>query len=660
MEKSTQWKSDTAKENLELLQDFNARSFAFRKNAYLMEGARYNEHFSKAEIDTMLLMRQAPIPIPISTAIMDTAEALMLQSKPAVNVAHLVFPQDEARTEMSRLIAQKYRFLVQNDWHNSHANLQFDRILADQSNVGIGYAYIVPRFEYGEFFTEIKRLPWRYVFPDPDSTDIWLEDQSDLLYAFPMTRKAAFRYLRSFIPTLSESDFEKDWCKGDYAEKGTAFFESDRYMSRGKAGTNLLFINRMTLEDQLMYLVIPRKANIKSDSGEFPVHKYKVYPEITPELEEQAGEGLIEIREKRDLYLTHHISLGNNGFKKIYPIRQINVVPLMYDHRDNPFPYSRMWYVYPAQRGLNKFFASALLNFSLLNATRVLAENDSIINEDEWVTNASTPGAILKYQLPIPGISKPPDIIKAEPLHNEWLTLPRYLTYIMEYASGMWGIMQGNQEGSPDVFSTVASLQSAGGTKIKRRLTHVDAFMSRVGNICAEIYKNYAPPNGYSSAIDAETGSVQTESYNTLEIIKKNDIYRLQTKPETDLGFGIREVRFSSASASGFESANMALALTTLATQLSVPELIPDILKLYNLANIEETIKKIESRTDAQQQVAQYADSMKRLEGQNKVFQNQIFQLAKTLEAAKAKGKADVILTELKSSVDAIMSQFQQ
>lgn len=655
--KITEWKESEVKENMELLNEYATKSEKWRRNAFLMEGARYGQHNSQAEYEQMMIMRIAPLALSISTAICDSAEALFLQNKPAPKVAPLIYPYDTVKQEQSNQVAGLFEFLINKDFQESFGNLQIDRILRDQSNTGHGIGQVIPVFENGEFFTQFNRLPWRFYFPDPSSMGDFYEDSESQIYAFPMSPKSAHRYLRKKIFDLSEKDFEEYFKKGSFADKMSLFFTDDKYLLGGNR-KDVLFVNRMTLEEETIYKALPAKIPDGLEAEKLASLTSRTHLELSEELRLAEKSGLIKIEKKTGMMLAHHISVGNLGIKEVFPLTEYTTVPLKYDSRDNAFPYGRMWYIYSPQRAINKFFMSALLNMSLLNSTKILAEEDSIINENHWVTSASTPGAIIKYRLPIPGISKPPEIVKATPLDQNWLVLPKFLVYIMEYVSGMFGVMQGNPEKAPDTFSTIASMQATGGAKIKRRQNDIDAFLGRVGKIQAQMYQHYAPPMGFGSTINKE-GETEVKKYNEIYLEEYTDKanqkkMRAGIKPETDLSFGIKNVVYTSKASAGYETATQSLALTTLATQLSVPELVPDILKMMNLPGVADTIEKIERRNDLSGQVEQQGKVIKELEQKTKIYQNQIFSLATAIEQARAQGKGALEVEKLRNIVNQI------
>lgn len=655
------WTPEIATENFKLFLSYRGHADPWRRNAIKMEDARFGKQYSDAEAKELLAFRQAPLPISVSTAISDTADALMISTQPSVHVSPIIYPGDEASTGHSRSVASKFSTLIEKAWYDSLGNLQYDRVIRDSGNVGHGLFYVVPRNEFGEFFVDVKHLSWRYFFPDPASKDPLYRDQDNMIYALKLSKKAAFKYIRGIEPTISMKDFTEEFCKGSEGIEGD-LQEDSLYGFKGRSGDekdeDVFLIHRPQLEEESVYIVVPLAEYEKTGS----TLGYKTFPYITPELEKMARDKHIKIVRRKRYLLSEYISLGRLGFKKTYPVSNYNIVPLVHDHRDTPYPYSRMWYLYPLQRALNKFMMSAVLNTSLLNSTRVLAEESSIVNMKNWVMNSSMPGSVLQYRLPVPGSSQPPKVIEAQPMSEAWLTMPRYLTSMMEYISGIFGTMMGNPEGTPDVFSTVASLQSAGGMKIKRRMVHADATLSAVGSVMGEYYKEYAPPNGFTSNYNLETGEDETTEYNLIKVEEKQGAngkpeYETTIDPASDLSKGFRRVRFTSQKTAGYESATEAALLTQLATTLQQPALLPYILERINFRDSNKAMKDISVTEQLKGQLGQAQDVIKDLESKTSSFQNQIFALVKNLEGAKHKGQLAVELEKFKNNPQQYLEQ---
>jgi hypothetical protein len=143
-------------------------------------------------------------------------------------------------------------------------------------------------------------------------------------------------------------------------------------------------------------------------------------------------------------------------------------------------------------------------------------------------------------------------------------------------------------------------------------------------------------------------------TYNTLKVNQgtdKNGKAKISVTidPSDDLSAGFRSVRFTSRGSAGYESATEALLLTQLATQLKQPALVPEIIDRVGIRGGADIRKKLDVTEQLKGQLQQLEEAMKQTTQENKTHKNQIFQLAKTLEQAKFKGKLDVELEQFKN-----------
>ncbi len=652
---SKKWTDEIAKENDKFLKDYGGAAESWRDDALKLENARYGQQFSLAETKEILAFRQAPTPISISTAICDTADALTVASKPAIAVSPIIYPFDDEKTNLSGQVSSIFNSLIEDSWFSSLGTLQFDRAVTDTTNVGHGLLYAVPRNEFGEFRVDIKHLSWRYFFGDPTSKDPLYRDMDAMVYAMPISFKAAYRFVKSIETDISEKRFREEWFEGA-TDFNYIFKEDIKYAKHLSTQESCVFIQRITLEEDNMYVVMPTSPEFAKEMG---MLGFRTYMEVTDELKKLEAKGYIKIQKRTKFYATEYTSIGKLGYKVVYNLSQLNIVPLQHDHRGKPFPYSRMYYLYPIQRAINKFVMTSVLNASLLNSTRVLAEEGSILNMKEYIMSASQPGAVIKYRLATPGISKPPEVIEAKPLTEAHLVMPRFLMEIAEYISSIYSTMMGNPQGSPDVFSTVASLQSAAGLKIKQRMARHDASLSVLGQVVGEAYKEYAPLNGYTvrDFLELQEGGKGKDKiirYNTIDIKDVEENGEIKKKvsidPSTDLSYGFRKVRFTSAGSSGYEAATEAQMLSNLIQTTGKTALLPELLKRIPIANREELIKELDENDQLKGQLNQAGVTVKELTQKTKLLETQIFQLAKALSAAEVKGNMKEILGQFKEN----------
>jgi hypothetical protein len=550
-------------------------------------------------------------------------------------------------TDRSLKVSEIFNYLITKSWYDSLGGLQYDKVIRDYTNVGHGLFYVVPRNEFGEFTVDVKHLNWRYFYPHPLTKSSFYDDSDNMIIAFDMSKLAAFRFVQAIEPDMSMKTFEENYVKD--APRPPARYLSQRYMPSTRKEDSIMFIQKLVLEEQFMYAIIPMIKELNYDKTDVG---YRITQSLTPELIQMEKEGKIKTVSQRRLVLTEYTSVGKLGYKIVYPITDYNIIPLVYDHRDTPYPLGRVWYLYPLQRALNKFIMVALVNGSLMNSMRVIYEKDSIPDLDEWKHNFAQPGAMLAWSQTLPGVTKPPTILESKPLSDAWLMMPKYITYIMEYVSGIFGVQMGDSRETPNVFSTVASLQSAGGNKMNRRLGQADATLSKVGRLIGQYYKEYAPPNGFSTIIN-ENGEMQApQTYNVLKT-NEQDITKIEIDPETDLSLGFKDVRFTSQGSNGFESGTEAALLTNLATQLKVPQLLPLILKRINIPGVDKIMSQIDTINEQNSTIEQQQGAIKDLESKTQILANQIQQKGFETENAKFAAQLKELITDIKSKVGA-------
>ncbi len=620
---SKDWQDKIAVENDKILTENASARGPWERDSTRFDDFRYGSHFSKAEEAELLAFRQAPLPISITTAICDTAESLMTSSKPIIKVAPIIHPYDDNLTDISKKVAAKYNYLVQKSWNDSLGDLQFDRVVRDYTNVGHGLFYVVPKNYYGEFSVEIKHINWRYFYPDCYTKDPFYRDMDNCCIAMEISEKAAYRFVKQYERELTFEGFKENWLKKN--SQLTINRYRTRYSPRYKS-TGVIFNTRYQLEEHKAYIAIYKKSDSVGRQ------EVKTYMKLSEELIKLAREGYVEIRERKEFFLTEYVSIGGLGYKNVYPVKCYNIIPMVYDHRDNPYPYGRIWYLYPIQRAINKFVMVAMLNGAMINYTRILSEKGSIKDKHEFMNNIFKPGANIEWEQTIPGVTKPPVVVEGKPLSDAWLQFPKYLSYIMEYVSGIFGVMMGDSRESPNVFSTVATLQSAGSQKMKRRLAQADASLSVVGKVVGEFYKEYAPINGYATIIDELGEQIDPIKYNVLQVNPKTN--KVEIDPVTDLSYGFKDVRFTTQASNGYESGTEAALLTNLATQLKVPQLVPLILKRLNIPDIDKILANMDTVAQLEQTIKQLDATVKELDRKTKVMAGQIMQ--KGFETSKA------------------------
>ncbi|HOV27352.1 MAG TPA: hypothetical protein PK566_13485 [Pseudobacteroides sp.] len=667
------WKKEIAKENYEIFKEYRDQRLKWFKDAIKYNNFRKGFHFSAEEIKDILKQRQAPIPINVTTAICETAESLLTSSDPVISVMPARFITEENR-KIAQAVAYKYEAALKSTWYNSLGGYNYDKVIQDYNNVGRGLMYIVPKFKDNEFFVDMKYLSFRDFYPDPNTRDPHYKDSENMIISYVTGLSQAFRIAKMYDPELEWEQFKNNFKNNRWLDNDEV--EEDKYVIRGTVGgristERIRLIFRTSLEEQKIYYVTPIQNAPDPNMYDISIELYLNYQgqnwfEVPNEIKQYVQQGLLEIHEKKGMFLNEYISIGEYGIKKAYPIDSYNIIPFVYDDNEHPYPLGRVHYIYPLQRALNKCIMIAILNASLSNNLKWVAEDKTIVNAENWTNNSAIPGSIMFWRR-LTSDTQPPIPVQPMPLSDVFLQFPRYLQYVMEYVSGITGVLMGtNDEKTPDVFRTVAAMQSAGGERIKRRLRNLDTSLSVVGETIAKFYKEYAPMNGETTWVEG-INKVKSEMYNVLKP-DPNDPTKIIIQPDTDLSIGFRSIRFVSTSNQGYENANIAQMLTLMATQLSIPEIVPVILKKLNIPETEEIIEALDIKKQAQMSMQEMQQRVQQLEQisqrqaqeiENKAKQINVekfnHKLVRTLESIKTKFKDDL---NSRKEIDDLLNAF--
>jgi len=257
------WTEEIAKDNYSLYKEYARYRLPWDRDARKCDDFRYGSHFSRLEEDEMVKFRQAPIPINITTAILDTADAYMNSAKPIIKVAPIIYPYDDAKSQYSESVSAIYNGLLQKSWYDALGGLQNQRVIRDSSNVGHGLWLTVPRNEYGEFNVDWKHLSWRYFFPDPQSKDPFYRDSDNMIYAMVISEKAGYKFIKSMEPTITWDQYQEGWVKNNRVVSSMMLQPPTRYSPNfGYKDRGVMFIVRYTIEEETVYTVIPQNIDL--------------------------------------------------------------------------------------------------------------------------------------------------------------------------------------------------------------------------------------------------------------------------------------------------------------------------------------------------------------------------------------------------------------
>jgi hypothetical protein len=601
----------------ELLQDYKSARAEWFKDRVEYDKFYHNVQYSPEEVEEIKKRGQAPLVINITYAIVKQIISLSTSASPIWNVD----PVGDADKDTAYLL----RSLMDATWYNSKGNRKLSQIIKNMSAIGVGYGSVSPQMS-STFGLNYAHVPYTQVYIDPATSEFDYNDAEAQIVAkvIPISKAAEL-----FGVT---KDQIKDWkhsyryVDSDDDQKRAAY---QRYIQPVRGDTGVFVIQRNQLERKKVYIMEPA-------STEYNLPR-KVYFQVDEHLLKLQKRGLVTIRESEQKVLAKYLTCGPHTARYYLPVTRYTMVPFINEFNDNPFPQGDIDFIYGIQRAINKFVLLSILNATLSNNMKIMAPDGSV-DTDYWQTNFAVPGAILTYKWK-PDMPKP-EAINPVPLSAAFFDMPRVLIQIMEYITGIFGVMQGDPKGAPDTASGLISLQSYGGQKTKLLIRNMEESLQSLGDVAIQLLQNYAPYNQVASYYNGD--QVQSIQFNTL-LPDGDDSVRI----ENDLSTGEFKTRVNVVTNYGGERQIKAKVLSDLAAQTGTPMLLKPILKLLDIPEADEVVQQIDQLNEAQQNIEELKKQLERMEQVNTQLENQVLQKSQKVEASKFISELDKIRNKI-------------
>lgn len=612
--------SNESKESHKLYNQYRSARSAWYRDRVENENFYHNQQYTETEKTEIESRGQAPLQINVLYSIVKQMIAILTSTEPKFTV----YPVKDADKD----VAYVYRSLLDSMWYDSRGDIQLSMITKDTLISGLGWGMINPRFDH-TFGMKFQRVPYHQVYVDPSASELDFSDADNILISRVTTSKKAAKLIGEPVEAVEQykREFKESSIVSAYGQEEEAAMVYPRYTAPLEGQNTVRVIQRLSIEDKDVFVVEPRTALIDGIGQ-------KVYFEKTERLNRQEADGLISIKEVNRKVLAKYITVGSKTKRYYLPIDTYNIIPFIDEFNGNPYPLGEVDFLYGLQRALNKFILLAILNATLSNNMKMMAPEGAIDNIADWERSYSIAGAMLTYKW-APEMP-PPQQINPQPLSNAFLDMPRMLISIMEYITGIFGVVQGNPEGAPGTASGLISLQSYGGQKTKLIGRNLNAGLTRCGDVAIQLYQNYAP---FNQVVNEFNGSgVGMVNYNQLEVQRGG---RISVK--NDLSKGKYKAQVLITPNYGTERQMKAKVLADLSAQTRSPSLIPAILKLADIPEADEIAEQIDEVANLTQQLGQQEEAMKRMEEVNKQLENQVRTQAQKVDGAKFSAELDKI-----------------
>ena len=584
----------------------------------------HNVQYTDGEEKDIKAKGQSPVTINITHAIVKQIISFLTANSPT----WYVDPVGDSDKQSTYL----FRKLLEATWYQSRGRRQFSQICKEVGVTGIGYGMVTPKAS-NPFGVDFKRVPYHNVYIDPYSSEFDFSDADNIIISKLLSKNQASIFL-----DLSLDDIDQ------YAASDeTMAMPSDdpmvsnypRYiLPTGNMKSRVRIIQRMTIEKTPAYIITPIDNKV-------PLTR-KIYFKLDDRLKQLEARKWIKI-EKKDLKaLAKYISLGKYCEKYYLPMDSYNITPFIDEYAGNPYPLGALDFLYGLQRTLNKFILLTILNASLSNNMKMIAVKNSI-NKQQYEDSYAVPGTLLEWE---PNPEMPdggkPEQINPVPLSNEFFAFPQLIISMMEYITGIFGVMQGNPDSAPRTASGLMSLQNFGGQKVKLLGRNMEDALVNVGNNTITLFQNYAGFNQVISYFNEQSGVTEQLKFNTLNVYDGGKF-----NIENDLSVGKYTARVEIRQDYGSERQAKAAVLANVMAQTKTMALLKPILKLADIPEADEVLKEVDEIAKLTQQGQQQQQALQRMQTVNDQLQNEILRKSQKVELTQFVASLEMLKAKL-------------
>lgn len=584
----------------------------------------HNVQYTDGEEKDIEATGQSPITINITHAIVKQIISFLTANSPT----WYVDPVGDADKGSTYL----FRKLLDATWYNSRGRRHFSQICKEVGITGIGYGQVTPSSS-NPFGVKFSRQPYHNVYVDPYSSEFDFSDADNIIVSKLLSKNQASIFLDLTLDEVNEYA-RSDETMGMPTDDPRVTNYPRYILPTGNQQSRVRIIQRMTMEKTDVYVLTPVDNRV-------PLTR-KIYFKLDDRMKALEASGAVKIEKKNMKVQAKYISLGKYCEKYYLPIDGYTITPFMDEWAGNPYPLGSLDFLYGLQRALNKFILLTLLNASLSNNMKLMAAKNSI-NKTQYEASYGVPGALIEWEpnAELPNGGKP-EQINPLPLSNEFFAFPQMIISMMEYITGIFGVMQGDPQGAPRTASGLMSLQNFGGQKVKLLGRSMEDALVNVGNNTIALFQNYAGLDQVISYFNEQNGTTEQLKFNTLQVYDGGKF-----KIENDLSVGKYTARVEIRQDYGSERQGKAQILGNIMAQTKSMALLKPILKLADIPEADQILKDVDEIAKLTQQGQQQQQSIERLQQINNQLQNQVLQKSQKVELTQFIASLEVLKAKL-------------
>ena len=678
-------------DTLDLFDKYSAKRDTWATQAKEDKEFRLGKQWSAEQREVLEGRGQAPIVINRIHPAVETAKAMITANRPSFRVA----PREDSDNKIAQVISALLSYM----YDISGGRDIIRQVVDDYYVMGVGYiqVYQDPMKDNGKgevCFHDVDPLD---VYVDPNSRHKFFDDAENIIVSklftkdqakkmYPMYKTAidnaadnsGTRFDFNAPATVREDDGEtqfpedvgrldnQNYIRGyerysmvDVKEIRTfekfsggeeVFSEEDyeNYLRRPAWVINGQILTDGEQAQQLYQQLLEQKEMMKqqqavqmmemgyTEDAQVPETEID-FQEITYEMLVQQGQ--IEIVRIQNKKVKQCVIVGDKLlYKRILPINQYPIVPIMNIHTRTPYPMSDVRMVKGLQEYINKTRSLIIAHATTSTNTKILVPEGSVDMrdfEEKW----AQPGVAIPYD-PTDGAPMP---VQPTPLPNELFQNETSAKADIDHTLGLYEMMMGNSQAAPQTYKATISIDEFGQRKMKSKLADIEAGLVRVGQVAIPLMQQLYTEKKVFRVIQPNN------SINEYVINKKLvDDKTEEIKLVNDITVGLYDVIVVSGSTlPSNRYAELEFYMDAYQKGLIDQQ---EVLKKTEVFDMEGVLERTDMIAQLEGQLAQAGEEIKRLKGDLQTRDRESVNLRKKVEVEKFKGDLDQVSNKAKAA----------
>jgi len=695
-------KEKLALETIELFDEFScAERGSWIDKARENELFKYGVQWTEDQYNELIAKGHIPLVINRIEPAVELGKSMLLSNKPKFRV----IPVEDSDSQISHAINGLFEYT----WKRCHADIEMDTTIENflDKGMGIMLVYVDKYADGGRGEVSYMSVSPYDVYVDPNSRARDCSDASDIIVSREYTKKQLLHLIPDFEKEIKKANSTNlgmnqptrelygtitPVFSGDY--QGSAFDENirgyerytkiwiNRYRVFEKwSGREMEFDERqrevyyktpcwilnseygeelIVEENEAQQKIAMLLQDYKNKQAQFE-HLLKqaeqdpsiaqqmieqgIQPPVEPDVVKttlqdikentnQIDEVIVPLQRIRKIFVIGESLIDNT----VLPCSEYPIIFFMNKHTGSPFPLSDVELVKDNQRYINKMKSLILAHTQAATNVKLLVPRGSDVDaiKREW----GQPNAVIEVDMDIGA----PILAQPLPLPNELYTNVQQAKEDIDYQFGLFESMHGNPNQIPDTARGIMMVDEFGNRRLKVKQMVIEHALELLGRVTLEYIQNYYTAPKIFRILKPNNSMTQFAINKRLY----DDAGQFTGKIENNVGLGRYDVYVEGGS---MLPANRYAQLSFYmdAYEKGIVDRV-EVLKKTEIFDKDGVLQRIDDVERLTQQVQQYEDQIKQLQGDMQTRERELFHSKVDNAVSQELYKAKDIIGQMKNT----------